>query len=164
MLCSVSAAWAQKWRAGVTVGGDINYYDIDKQYQYDWRYHNAKGLTVGVTGQYQFNDWFALRADINYTQKNYSQYRTGRAFCENYKHHNSYVQLPLMASFSFGGERLRGFLNVGAYGAYWAGGRITGTVFEDILYDVLNEAMYDKYNTPAPVDQSYSFNSVRDNR
>lgn len=161
LLFTMPAAWAQKWKTGVTLGGDINKYCIDTQYQYDWRYHDAKGLTVGVMGQYQFNDWFALRADINYTQKNYKQNRTGNSFCDNYKHHNSYVQLPLMASFSFGGERLRGFLNVGAYGAYWTGDRITGTVPEWMFHDILDVAMYE---TPAPVDQSYRFNSVRDNR
>lgn len=164
MLLASQICAAQTWKMGVTVGGDINDYSIDTQYQYDWRYHDAKGLTVGVICQYQLNEWFALRTDINYTQKNYRQNRTGKAFCENYKHHNSYVQLPLMASFSFGGERLRGFLNLGAYGAYWAGGSITGTTTEEIMYDILDEEKYDMSNIPAPVDQSYPFNSVRDNR
>lgn len=160
MLVSLTCT-AQKWKMGVTMGGDINTYVIDKQYQYDWRYKNVKGMTMGLMGQYQLKEWFALRADINYTQKNYKQYRTGIASCENYKHYNSYVQLPLMANFSFGGKHLRGFLNLGVYGAYWTEGRISGTVTEEIFGDVLDQQMYD---TPVPVDQSYSFNSVRDNR
>lgn len=161
MLLASLNCGAQKWKMGVTVGGDINTYDIDTQYQYDWRYHDVKGITLGLMGQYQMNEWFALRADINYTQKNFKQNRTGNAFCENYTHHNAYLQLPLMASFSFGGERLRGFLNLGVYGAYWASGNITGTVTQQIMPDILNFPMYD---IPAPVDQDYPFNSVRDNR
>lgn len=160
LLVSLSCH-AQKWRVGVTVGGDVNTYCIDKQYQYDWRYKKGSGISMGVMGQYQISDWFALRADLNYTQKNYRQYRTGNTYAEDYTHHNSYVQLPVMGSFSFGGERLRGFLNLGVYGAYWAGSSICGTTSEAVYLDGLNAPEFER---PAPVDQSYVFNSVRDNR
>ena len=63
MLLASLNCGAQKWKMGVTVGGDINTYDIDTQYQYDWRYHDVKGITMGLMGQYQMNEWFALRAD-----------------------------------------------------------------------------------------------------
>ena len=37
----------------------------------------------------------------------------------DYKYTNNYLQLPIMASFSFGSEKLRGFCNLGVYGGYW---------------------------------------------
>lgn len=160
LLVSLSSS-AQKWRMGVTAGGDVNTYCIDTQYQYDWRYKDASGISMGIMGQYQLNDWFAVRADLNYTQKNYKQYRTGKASLENYTHHNSYVQLPVMGNFSFGSERIRGFLNLGVYGAYWTGGSLSGTTTEILFGDVLNDP---EFEASAPVDQSYDFNSIRDNR
>lgn len=152
---------AQKWRMGVTAGADVNTYCIDTQYQYDWRYKDVSGITLGIMGQYQMNEWFGLRADLNYAKKNYRQYRTGKAFTEDYTHYNSYVQLPVMANFSFGTERIRGFLNLGVYGAYWADSHIRGTTSEIIFGDVLDESEFD---TPVRIDQDYAFNSTRDNR
>lgn len=154
---------AQKWKMGVTIGGDNNSYCIDTQYQYDWRYKDVKGLTMGLMGQYQLNDWFGLRADFNFTQKDYRQYRTGNAKDEDYTHHNNYLQLPVMASFSFGAERLRGFLNLGVYGAYWTDGSICGTTADITFGSPLDDHDEDEV-TSAPVDQDYTFNSERDNR
>lgn len=152
---------AQHWSVGVTAGGDINTYSIDTEYQYDWRYKDVGGITLGIMGQYQMNDWFALRADFNYTQKNYRQHRTGKVSMEDYTHHNSYLQLPLMASFSFGTERIRGFLNLGVYGAYWTGGNISGTTTDVTFGDILDES---DLESAVSFDMPYVFNSTRDNR
>jgi len=107
-----------QWRVGVNAGGDVNHYSINTQFQSDLQYKDRWGVTMGVMGQYDFFDWLGVRAELDWTQKNY---RMKRQVHENvdYKYTNNYLQLPVMASFSFGGKKLRGFCNLGIYGGYW---------------------------------------------
>ena len=102
----VTTAQAQ-WRVGVTGGTDYNVYRMDQQYMTDYKVDGRWGITMGVTGQYNVNDWLGVRADLNLTQKNYRHSRVVYSDVD-YKFTNNYLQLPVMASFSFGGERLRG--------------------------------------------------------
>ena len=151
LLAIMLPAQAQ-WRAGVTVGGDWNHYTVDKHYMTDWHYEGQWGWTLGLTGQYNFNEWLGVRADLNWTQKNHKQYRTGIMSNTNYDTWNSYLQLPVMASFSFGGQKVRGFLNLGAYGGYWLNSRLKGHYF-----NVFSEET-------SKVDESLEFNDDRDQR
>ena len=148
---NVSPVRAQ-WRAGVTMGRAWNHYSIDKHYMTDWHYEGLWGWTLGATGQYNFNDWLAVRADVNWTQKNHRQYRTGYMAATNYDTHNSYLQLPVMASMSFGSQKVRGFLNLGAYGGYWLSSSVNG--------GFVNFFSNDAY----AVDESVEFNDDRDQR
>ena len=107
-----------QWRVGVTAGADYNVFSIDKQYMADVLFDGRWGVTYGVTGQYNFTDWFGVRADFNLTQKNYRMHRANIEEVD-LKYRNTYLQLPVMASFSFGGKKLRGFCNLGVYGGYW---------------------------------------------
>lgn len=110
-------AFAQ-WRVGVNGGADYNHTTISKHYMTDYQWDDRWGVTLGVMGQYDVNDWLGLRAEFDWTQKNYRL--TRQFFSEvDYKYVNNYLQLPVMASFSFGAERLRGFCNAGVYGGYW---------------------------------------------
>ena len=86
----VTTAQAQ-WRIGVTGGADYNVFNMDQQYMTDYK----------VDGQKNYRHSRVVYSDVDY------------------KLTNDYLQLPVMASFSFGGERLRGFCNLGVYGAYW---------------------------------------------
>lgn len=106
----------------------------------------------GAVGQYDFNNWLGLRAELSYVQRGYRQYRTGNNAGTDlkYRHHN--LLLPVMASFSFGGDRLRGFLNAGVYGGYRLSGHVNGT-----YYDFLREHTQN-------IDQKQEVNSTRDNR
>ena len=125
LLCGSTTTFAQ-WRLGVTAGADYNTHSMDLQYMNDFRMEGRWGLTLGVTGQYDLTDWFGVRADLNWTQKNYHQYRV--VFdATNYKYRNNYLQLPVMASFSFGGQKLRGFCNLGGYAGYWLNSSRWGT-------------------------------------
>lgn len=151
LLAIMLPAQAQ-WRAGVTVGGDWNHYTIDKHYMTDWHYEGRWGWTLGVTGQYDFNEWLAVRADLNWIQKNHRQYRTGVIAGTNYGTRNSYLQLPVMASFSFGGQNVRGFLNLGVYGGYWLNSRVKGNFF-----NIFSEET-------SAVSEKVEFNSERDQR
>ncbi len=148
-LMLTMAAHAQ-WRVGATVGATSNHYRMDRQYMSDYRYNDRWGLTVGLTGQYDFNEWLGVRADLNWTQKNYRALRD--RVTTDYKYTNNYLLLPVMASFSFGGQKLRGFCNLGVYGGYWLSGNYSGTE-----NNIIAQATYS-------VEGHRDFNSDRDQR
>lgn len=130
------------WRLGAFGGATCNYYSYERQYWDDMHVLPIWGGTAGAMLQYDIHDWMGIRADFTWLHRNHKLYRTADARGFNYYTINSYVALPVMASFSFGGETIRGFLNTGVYGAYWTGFRDWGNtpgVF-DALPDRINEA------------------------
>ena len=145
-----SLAFAQ-WRVGVNGGATYNHSTISKHYMTDYQWKDRWGVTLGVMGQYDVNDWLGVRAELDWTQKNY---RLTRQILSNldYKYVNNYLQLPVMASFSFGGKQLRGFCNAGVYGGYWlTSGR------EGMDFNNSSEKVYE-------FSEDIKFNSERDQR
>ena len=118
LTCMLPMLAHGQWRIGVNGGADVNHFIVDKHYQTDFQYKDRWGLTLGVMGQYDVNQWLGVRAELDWTQKNYRHTRETKQLF-NYKYVNNYLQLPVMASFSFGGQKVRGFLNTGVYGGYW---------------------------------------------
>lgn len=133
VVISFSLVVNAQWRIGGTVGATYNLYSRHNHYMSDWHYQGAWGRvrnvyfgSLGIMGQYDVNDWLGIRADLNWTMKNHRQYRT--MISKDYETQNSYIQLPVMASFSFGGQKLRGFINAGFYTGYWLVSEDYGTV------------------------------------
>lgn len=149
-LLTAMTAQAQ-WRVGVTGGADYNVFSTDQQYMTDYKVDGRWGVTLGVTGQYDVNDWLGVRADLNWTQKNYRHSRVVYSDV-NYKLTNNYLQLPVMASFRFGGERLRGFCNLGVYGAYWLNSNRKGSDWNSFA------------NKTTEFDEKVDFYDTRDQR
>ena len=118
MVMLTTLAVHAQWRVGITGGAAYNVFSMDKQYMTDYEIDGRWGATLGISGQYDFNSWLGLRADVNWTQKNYRKHRLILSSMD-YKYRNDYLQLPVMASFSVGGQKLRGFCNLGVYGGYW---------------------------------------------
>jgi opacity protein-like surface antigen len=136
MLMVAMTAQAQ-WRVGVTAGADYNVHSMNLQYMNDFLLEGRWGATLGVTGQYDFTDWLGVRADLNWVQKNY-RLRRDKVSETDYKYRNNYLQLPVMASFSFGSEKWRGFCNLGVYAGYWLNSSRKGTdvnTFSQRLYE-----------------------------
>ncbi len=120
---SVQAS-AFDWEVGVAAGYTNNSLTYSNSYAYDMRYTDGGGFTVAVPVQMNVNDWFALRADLSYMQKNYHlKHNMGH---NHFKYTNSYLQVPLMAHFSFGGTKLRGYVNAGGYLGYWTRSSMKG--------------------------------------
>lgn len=138
------------WKIGVTMGGTINTYHMNNSYQSDWSEHCRGGFEAGVSGQYNFTKWFGVRADLMWMQKNYRRSRT--MITNSYKYTNNYLQLPVMANFSFGGCKLRGFVNLGVYGGYWMSSS-ADVCATNVIADRTDE-----------ISQSGLINSERDNR
>lgn len=126
MVSSVNA----QWRIGVTAGTTYNHYSIDTRYLSGIDYANAWGRfstrdyessvigTFGFIAQYDVLQWLGVRADLNWTSKSHKVLIPQNG--TDYKVHNGYIQMPIMASFSLGYKKIKGFCNLGIYGAYWA--------------------------------------------
>ena len=141
-----------QWRLGVSGGGDYNFYSIQTHYQTNYHYTGSWGGTAAIFTQYNFLNWVGLRAEVEMVQKNHLFYRTLKFEDTHYTTYNTYLQLPVMTQFSFGGEKVRGFVNVGVYGGYWVDSHLKGSVQEP-----LNLKTY-------PVDEKYAFYPARDER
>lgn len=127
LFCGEAAAqWAVGVRAGWT-GTSISRYDGGRM---DESYSPLGGLEVGLQGRYTVNDWLAVRTDLSLMQRSHRMDRNLNYLDPVYTEHiNSYIMLPVVADFSFGGEHLRGHLLAGGYGGYWASERRCGTTY-----------------------------------
>ncbi len=148
MLPTVAMA---QWRVGVNGGADRNHFIIDKHYQTDYVFMDRWGVTLGLMGQYDVSDWLGVRAELDWTQKNYRHTRAVNK-TTRYDYTNNYLQLPVMASFSFGGKKLRGFCNAGLYGGYWLNSGREGYDSNDFSDRIFN------------ISEDLEFNSERDQR
>ena len=153
ILMLLPLALHAQWRVGVVEGYDFNIHAQDVHYMNDYKISGRPGLYTGVSGQYSFKKWLGVRADLIFAQKNYNLRRTDLPDV-NHTYMNNYLLLPVMATFSFGGDNfpLRGFANIGEYGGFWLTSHRFGTE-----YNIMTNK---KYEFAAPV----TFNQERDNR
>ena len=113
---TANAQWAVGLRGGWT-STTISRYDASR---IDEAYSALGGFEAGVQGRYTVNPWLAVRANLSFMQRNHRMDRNLDYLDPVYTEHtNSYLMLPVVADFSFGGERLRGHMLAGAYGGYW---------------------------------------------
>ncbi len=118
------------------------------------KYEDRGGFVAGVPLGYKITDWFSVYAELSAVQKNYRFTRTEfypgpMSYYHNVR--NTYMQLPVMARFSFGGKNLRGFCALGGFVGFWAGSHIKGLNF-------------DSDDMPYKYDEKFSFDKRRDNR
>jgi Outer membrane protein beta-barrel domain len=167
LLCSLQGR--SQFFVGVEGGTNMNYLTTSNASEPFTNYDGMRGWNIGIPVGYQFFDWLALETAPTYIQKNFDIVRTGFFTGVYQKNYNTYYQLPLDLKFSFGGKELRGFVDVGGYGAYWASGRIKGTEAnilneDDTAYQTVNPTSILGENYPYTYDQKYVFNSTKDNR
>ncbi|WP_160716205.1 porin family protein [Chitinophaga solisilvae] len=168
--CSLLTQTTQaQFEVGISGGYTRNYLKTSAGYRSFTQYHEKSGFVAGLVLQYHFNDWLAIQADPSYIQKNY-ELRRDHFFEGIYQTSiNSYIQLPLMAHFSFGGTKFKGFFNAGGYAAYWASGRVKGAMANVMdpgtgVPDNQQSYNYFQYNNAYRYDEKYSFDSRRDRR
>ncbi|HEX4851109.1 MAG TPA: porin family protein, partial [Puia sp.] len=133
-------------------------------------YTPSYGAQFSIPVSYEFKDWLSVQSGVSYVQKNYGIVRTGFFEGIHQDNKNNYIQVPLMAHFSFGGKKLRGFLNLGGYGAYWASGTVQGTEPNilnpvDSSFTTSQQPANDfALNKPYSFNEKYSFDSRKDRR
>ena len=128
MLAGCSAA--AQWTVGLRSGWNSTTISRYNGGRIDEAYSALGGFEAGLQGSYSFNSWLAVRANLSFMQRSHRMDRNLNYIDPVYTEHlNSYLMLPVVADFSFGGERLRGHLLTGAYAGYWLSERRKGTTF-----------------------------------
>ncbi|MBD2756574.1 porin family protein [Spirosoma validum] len=162
---SVFSAFAQL-SVGVQGGYVKNYLNTSTGYLVSTQYAPATGFSIGIPIRYSVNKWLAFQVEPQLIQKNYRLNRTGSLDGLYQTTTNQYLQLPIMGHFSFGGARLKGFMNLGGYAGYWATSTNQGALFafspqledETDESDALPDYLLQKFN------ESYTFDGRKDRR
>jgi hypothetical protein len=154
---------------GLEGGWNRNYLTTSNASQAFTYYKDRDGFSAGIPVLYQFTDWLAVEADPSFIQKNYRIERTGYFTGIYQQNTNGYIQLPLMAQFSFGGKAMRGYVDVGGYAAYWISGRVKGTEPDilnvvDTAYMTVNPGSFFGVNSSYSYNEKYVFDGVKDRR
>lgn len=148
---------------GLSGGYTRNYLYTNIGYRLFTQYQPADGFSLSLPVQYAVTDWLALQADVQLVQKNYRLTRSDYFEGIYNVTTNQYLQLPVMGHFSFGGRKLKGFLNLGGYAGYWATSTNKGVT------PALNEGGGDARIFLDAVEgisynESYTFDSRKDRR
>lgn len=164
LQCIMLSAKAQ-WSVGLQAGYTHNSLTTTSGYFYDRVYHAQGGFTVGVPVRYTFTDWFALGAEATFVQKGYDARRSGFYDVLHEDVSNNYLSVPLYARFSFGGTRLRGFVNAGGYLGGWLSSYRKGTSYENFsLPSSASPTGIEDISNIYHYDEKVKFDSRRDNR
>jgi hypothetical protein len=170
-LCVLSYHANAQLYVGLEAGGNQNYLITNVSNLISTEYVPKDGFNIDVPIRYKLNDWFAISATPGFIQKNYQFKRTDYYSGVYEDRRNGYWQLPVSAQFSFGGKKLKGFLDLGGYAAYWGSSRRKG-----VMPNPLNVPGYNTPNTqtagytifdfttPYSYNEKYQFNSTSDNR
>lgn len=160
VLNSVQAQ--QHWSIGIDVGYTNNeFYTNISNYEYSY-YKKEGGCIISMPLQYAVRDWFAIQAEPGFIQKSFSLWQTLQtAEPTHLKSTYEYLQLPVMAHFSFGSHKWKGFMNIGGYSAYWVSGHIKGTEVDNYNVPFYPPALL---YLPQKVDSKYEFDDRRDRR
>ena len=159
MLIGTARLQAQLY-VGIEAGANKNYLVSNTEDKPFFDYKPSNGFSIGMPVRYSFPSasWFGVQATPSFVQKNYMIARTGFYEPMYQQTDNSYLELPVMAQFRFGGaigkkQSLHGMLNLGGYGGYWLKGNVKGRTLSP-----MDPGVYQSY------DESYSFSEVKDNR
>jgi len=160
MLCCTASLQAQLF-VGIEGGANKNYLITNTDDKPFFDYKPSNGFSIGVPIRYSFPklSWFGgIQVTPSFVQKNYMMQRSGFYEPIYQQTNNSYLELPLMAQFKFGGsvgknQTLHGILNLGGYGGYWLKGHVKGRTLSP-----MDQGNYVSYDEP------YVFSDVKDNR
>ena len=134
---SVSAQWSVGLKSGWS-NTTIIRYDGGRN---DESYSPLGGFTATLDVRYALNSWLAFRSELGFMHRSHRMDRNLHYLDPVYTEHiNNYLMLPLMADFSFGGQRLRGHLFTGAYAGFWISERRRGTTYWMTDYHVYFES------------------------
>ncbi|GHV13023.1 hypothetical protein FACS1894162_9030 [Bacteroidia bacterium] len=144
---------ASYFSVGVVGGYVHNSLTTSTGYRAFTKYGARESFALGIVGRYTFNNWLAVQAEPSLIQKNFSWERTeGSKYPDFYENRtNNYLQLPVMAHFLFGGQQLKGFLNLGGFAGYQVSAHREGVT-------------HDRATNLYSYDEPFEFDSTRDNR
>jgi hypothetical protein len=145
------------WHIGITAGYTNNELYTSDQNRAFSRYERGHRFEVSVPVRYQFAEWFALQAELQFIQKNYTWTRDKNFDGIYMDVTNSFIDIPVMANFSFGGSKLRGFLNAGGFMGVWINSHRRGTDYG------AGSNVWDPQTYYYDYDENIEFDHKRDN-
>jgi hypothetical protein len=148
-----SAAALLRWHIGLSGGYANNALHTSVAGRALTEYESGHGFGFAIPVRYQFNPWFAAQMELQYIQKNYTWQRTGQYDRVHSTVTNSFIEIPLMANFSFGGEKLRVFANAGGYAGVWIDSRRKGVQIENTQDPFSGSVFYYDYDERVEFDK-----------
>lgn len=156
LLCLAATAADAQLSIGVRGGWTQTSISQSNTGRVDETFSKLSGYETGIQAGYSITDWMSVRADLNFMQRSYRKDRNlhylDPVFTE---YHNSYLIMPVMADFSFGGERLHGHLLGGGFASYWLNAEIHGKTYWLTDYYVFFED-FDEYRDFNSEDQRFT--------
>lgn len=126
-----------RWSVGLRAGAASTTISRPQAGRVDVVYQSGRGFDVAAVGRYAVTPWLAVRADAGVMQRCHRMQRQLNYLRLVYTDHlSTYAYLPVMADFSFGGERLRGHLLLGGFAGYWVAQRLRGVTYTMTDYEV----------------------------
>lgn len=89
---------------GVALWNNVGF-DPEVEQNFDVRYHG------GITVRYIIQKYFGIQAELNYTQRGWSE--TSKTTGERYDHRLDYLELPLVTHIFFGPQIFKFYINLG---------------------------------------------------
>ena len=130
VLCAATTVARAQWSLGVRGGWDYTSISRSNVGRIDETYSPLSGYEVGLQARYGFKDWIAITANLTMLQRSHRMDRHLNYLDELYtEHRNHYLMLPIMADFSFGGQKVRGHLLAGGYVGCWLNDHIKGKTY-----------------------------------
>lgn len=113
---------AKGWYVGLLLGGASNNLDV-RSARWSGTWYGGRGIDLNARVGYQFNQWFGIRTGLSWLSKSYATYLNVKYLDLEDKyyttHNNMYLQLPILADLSVGGEDVRINFTFGGYCGYW---------------------------------------------
>ncbi len=154
MVSIVSIPAFAQWSFGLSGGYAFNHYNYDPQYMTGMVYQNHHGFSLDIPVSYQFNDCLGVVTGLSTQQKGYVIHgvsSSGYEFYPRLKRDDYYANVPVMLEFSFGGKKLRGFVDAGAYVGVWAYSAFTYHQIASVYY-MFADGVYTKREFNKEVD------------
>lgn len=131
LILALGAMTAQaQWTVGVKGGMTRTTLDRSNSGRIDETYSALFKGDYGFMAKYSIAPWFAIRTDLSAMTRSYRMDRNLHYLDPVYTEYtNNYLMLPVMADFSFGGDKLRGHAYFGGYGGWWADAKTKGTTY-----------------------------------
>lgn len=113
---------AEGWYVGMLLGGSSHRMDVESA-RWGGTWYMGRGLNLEARAGYQFNQWFGIRSGLDVVSKNYGTRLNvvyndaSTTYATTYN--NVYLQLPVLADLSMGGEVCRINVVFGGYAGYW---------------------------------------------
>lgn len=126
---------ARGWYVGLLLGGSRNTLRVDNAPRVlaNSAWLTNQGINLDIRAGYQFNQWFGIRSGLQMISKNYATEKTTRTPTDTFyldtRHNNTYLQLPVMADFSFGSELIRVHVLFGGYAGWWCTQHRNGFIY-----------------------------------